>query len=136
MEPELDGYRLAGQRMVMYTDLNPAGRLFGGRLMAWLDESVGMMAMQLMHTNSIVTKKIGELVFDAPGLLGDFVEIWCRQERRGNTSLTLDCIVLVRRTDGAQPDSPNVEQICHSTVVFVAIGRDGRPARWQESSSR
>ena len=35
---ELKGYQLAGRKIVMYPDLNFAGRLFGGQLMSWIDE--------------------------------------------------------------------------------------------------
>ena len=123
-----EGYKLSGQRLVMYSDLNAAGRLFGGRLMAWLDESLAMSAMQMMGTNTIVTKKFGELVFDAPGLLGDFVEIWCRPAREGRTSLTLECRALVH-----QLEPPALKQICQATVVYVAIDKDGQPRPWREA---
>ncbi|HVR76267.1 MAG TPA: hotdog domain-containing protein, partial [Planctomycetota bacterium] len=96
MAGPLDGYDLSVQRLVMYSDLNAAGRLFGGRLMGWIDEATAMTAMRITRTKRVVTKKFGEVVFEAPGLLGDLVEIWCRPEREGTTSLTLDAKVLVR----------------------------------------
>jgi len=125
MSLPLDGYIQAAQHLVMYTDLNAAGRLFGGRLMAWIDEGTAMTAMQLMKTRNIVTKKFGEVVFDAPGRLGDLVEIWCQPEREGTTSLTLDTRVLVRTVQ-----TEKIRQICHSTVVYVALDEEGRPHRW------
>lgn len=122
----LDGYVLAAQRLVMYSDLNFAARLFGGRLMAWIDEATAMAAMRIMRTKRIVTKKFGEVVFDAPGLLGDYVEIWCRAEREGVTSLTLDCRVIVRTIH------PEVtRQICSSSVVYVALDEAGKPTPWK-----
>jgi len=127
----LDGYVLAAQRLVMYSDLNAAGRLCGGRLMAWLDEATAMAAMRVMKTKRIVTKKFGEVVFDAPGLLGDYVEIWCRPEHEGTTSLTLDCRVLVRSIE-----PQGVRQISSSTVVYVAIDAQGRPKPWNTPKSR
>ncbi|MBI4604403.1 MAG: acyl-CoA thioesterase [Planctomycetes bacterium] len=126
MEPSLEGYILCAQRLVMYSDLNAAGRLFGGRLMAWIDEATAMAAMRVMRTKRIVTKKFGEVVFDAPGMLGDFVEIWCRPEKEGTTSLTLDCRVLVRTIRPEQ-----AKQICRSTVVYVALDEEGRPKPWR-----
>ena len=97
--------------------------------MAWVDESLAMSAMHHMATTRIVTKRVGELVFDAPGLLGDFVEIWCRPEKEGRSSLTMDCLVLVRRLS-----PPGVEQLCHSTFVYVAIDEKGRPQPWTHPS--
>lgn len=124
--PSLDGYVLAAQRIVMYSDLNAAGRLFGGRLMAWLDEATAMAAMRIMGTPRVVTKKFGEVVFDAPGLLGDLVEIWCRRDREGTTSLALDCRVIVRTI---APET--TRQILSSTVVYVALDAEGRPSPWR-----
>ena len=119
-------YVLANRRLVMLTDLNAAGRLFGGRLMAWVDEATAMVAMRIMGTRQIVTKKFGEFIFDAPGVAGDFIEIWCRPLREGNTSLTLDCRVTVRDVR-----ENTARQICSSNVVFVALDEEGRPRRWK-----
>ena len=127
MQEALKDFILSAQRLVMYSDLNAAGRLFGGRLMAWMDEASAMTAMRIMSTKRIVTKKFGEVVFDAPGMLGDYVEIWCRPLRQGRTSLTLDCRVLVRTI---RPET--VAQICRSTVVYVALDEDGRPTPWKQ----
>ena len=123
---ELEDYTLATRKLVMYPDLNSAGRLFGGQLMSWIDEATAMVAMEIMGTRNIVTKKFGEIVFDAPGRLGDIVEVWCRSAARGHTSLTMDCRCVVR--DVA---SSSVRRISTSSVVYVAIDENGRPRRWQ-----
>ena len=112
-KPEgLKGYQLAGRKIVMYPDLNFTGRLFGGQLMSWIDEVLAAAAMNLMGTKNIVTKKFGEIVFDAPGLLGDVVEIWYRPVKDGGTSLSMDCRVVVGRGEPSMP-----EQISSSPVV-------------------
>lgn len=118
------------ERLIMYSDLNAAGRLFGGRLMAWLDEASAMAAMRVMNTKSVVTKKFGEVVFEAPGMLGDYVEIWCHPVREGTTSLTLDCKVIVRDVR-----ENTVREICTSNVVYVAIDENGRPRAWKRKDS-
>jgi acyl-CoA thioesterase YciA len=129
MSPPLDGYVLSAQRLVIYSDLNAATRLFGGTLMAWMDEATVMTAMRIMKTKRIVTKKFGEVVFEAPGMLGDLVEIWCRSDHEGTTSLTLDCRVFVRSVG-----SDEARQICRSTVVYVALDEEGRPKPWKTSN--
>jgi len=117
----------ANRRLVMYQDLNAAGRLFGGELMRWLDEATGQVASRIMGTKDLVTKKFGEVVFDYPGRLGDSVEIWCRTFHEGTTSLGLEARVLVR---GVKPET--LHQICHCTVVYVALDATGRPAAWRK----
>ena len=78
----------------------------------------------------LVTKKISEVVFDEPGLLGDVVEIWCKAIRLGRTSVTLDCRMLVRRErEGAE----TIRQICHCEIVYVALNEEGRPTSWHDN---
>lgn len=124
----LEDYELAGRKIVMYPDLNFSGRLFGGQLMSWIDEAMATMAMTLMGTKNVVTKKFGEIVFDAPGLLGDVVEIWCTPVKEGSTSVTMDCRVVVSRGE-----PPKLEQISSSTVVYVALDAGGSPSPWRKS---
>ncbi|MEC8896635.1 MAG: hotdog domain-containing protein [Planctomycetota bacterium] len=125
---DLEGYELAGRKIVMYPDLNFAGRLFGGQLMSWIDEAMATMAMGRMGTKNIVTKKFGEIVFDAPGLLGDVVEIWSRPVKEGTTSLAFDCRVVVSRGE-----SSRLEQIGSSKVVYVALDDAGVPSPWRKN---
>jgi acyl-CoA thioesterase YciA len=110
-----EGYTFATRKLVMYSHLNAAGRLFGGLLMSWIDEALAMVAGSVMRTRSIATKKFGEVVFEAPGRAGDVVEIWSKVSHEGRSSLTLEGLVVVHRE--------NFERlvICRCTVVFVAI---------------
>jgi acyl-CoA hydrolase len=129
---ELQGYTLASRNTVMYPHLNAAGRLFGGQLMSWIDEGTAIVARQIMGTRNIVTRKFGEIVFDAPGLLGDVVEIWCRPEKLGRTSLTMDCRVVVQRGAVAAAE---LEAIGRSSVVYVALDEAGRPFPWRRDAA-
>lgn len=95
--------------------------------MAWLDVGAAMVARRHMKAKSIVTKKFSEMVFEAPGLLGDIIEVWCKVSREGITSLTLDCVAVVHRDDDV------LTTIGHCEVVFVAIDDEGRPTPWNLS---
>jgi acyl-CoA thioesterase YciA len=117
----------ASRRLVMFGDLNAGGRLFGGELMRWVDEGVAQVAARIMQTKNLVTKMFGEVVFDYPGRLGDSVEMWCRVEKEGTTSLTLEVRVMVR---GICPET--LHQICHLDIVYVALDDDGRPVPWRK----
>ena len=124
--PELQGYTLATRKIVMYPDLNAAGRLFGGQMLSWMDEATAMVAMSIMQVRRIVTRKFGEVVFDAPGMLGDVLEIWCKPAHEGRSSLTLDCLVVGIR------ESRTPVSICRCNVVYVALDADGRPMEWKK----
>ena len=128
-EMNLDGYQLCTRNMIMYPDLSVAGRLFGGKLLGWIDEAMAMQAMSVMKTQEIVTKQISEVNFLAPALLGDVLEIWGREVRRGQSSLTLEGKVIVRRE---VEELQEVVSICDCTIVFVAINKKGKPRVWKK----
>lgn len=56
-------------------DLNPAGNLFGGRLLEWLDEKAALFSYcQLNYEALIVTKLISEINFVSSAKNGDIIE--------------------------------------------------------------
>lgn len=124
-------YHFVSRKLVMYPDLNAHGRLFGGQLMSWIDEGLAQIAVRVMGTSDIVTKKFGEVVFASPGRLGDSVEIWCRVTHEGRSSLALECKVVARCVDG---DGGVMErEICRCDVVYVALDGNGRPTAWKKA---
>ena len=123
----LKDYQLASRKIIMYPDLSVSGRLFGGKLLSWIDEAMAMLAMGTMQSQDIVTKKISEVNFMAPGLLGDILEIWGRDTKRGRTSLMMHGKVLVRR---AHEDGEKLIPICECAILFVAIDQKGKPCAW------
>ena len=122
---DLAGFTMASQSMVMYPHLSRFDRLFGGQLLSWMDEGCAMTAVKLTGSHRVVTRKMTEVVFEAPGLLGDIIEIWCKPTHAGRTSLTLACQAVVCR-DGAAQRSV----ICRCEVVFVVLDEHGRPTPW------
>jgi acyl-CoA thioesterase YciA len=125
----LDGYQLCTRNMIMYPDLSVCGRLFGGKLLSWIDEAMAMQAMSIMKTQNIVTKKISEVNFLAPAQLGDVLEIWGEEVKRGSSSLTMHGKVIVRREVEGEA---NLVSICDCTIVFVALNENGKPRAWNK----
>lgn len=125
----------------MYEDLNSAGTIFGGKLVAWIDEGSAVYASCQMNARRIVTAKISELIFNQPAKLGDVLEIWCKNAREGTSSLTIDVLV-TRRTfaddpthtsHGAKLNDYALKQeteICRCQIVFVSVDEKGRPRTW------
>lgn len=125
----LEEYTLSTREYIMAADLNASNKLFGGRLLSWIDTGAAIVSRKVMGTRNIVTKKFSEMVFNAPGQLGDIVEIWCKVAKEGNTSLTLECVAVVDRIEG------ETTIIGQCEVVMVALNTDGRPTPWQKSST-
>jgi acyl-CoA hydrolase len=94
-------------------DLNHADALFGGRILAWIDEEVAVFVIGLLGTKSIVTKHIGEITFESPAKNGDVVEFGLVTKSVGHTSITVSCLVRNTRTK---------KTICFADdIVFVQI---------------
>ncbi len=109
------------RKIVKPEDLNSRGTLFGGRLLAWIDEECAIYSGCQMNTHSIVTKYISELNFVSPAYQDDVIEIGVETVNVGETPLTVRCVVRNKET---QRDIVNVNRI-----VFVAVGENGQPTR-------
>jgi len=103
--------------LCMTKDVGVGGNLFGGVLMAWLDEAAAIFAHQHTGCGRMVTLKYTELLFKHPVKVNDIVEIYAENPRQGRTSITFD---LEGTVEG------NV--VFHTTCTFVAIDDSGRPA--------
>jgi|GEM_PF-409572 len=117
-------YFAISRKLVMHEDLNAAGRLFGGRLMEWVDENAALFCMTQMGTRRIATKKISEVIFNQPADLGDVLDFLCRVKSVGRTSLTCECRVVTKRI----ADDDRQKLIVECDLVFVALDLNGRPA--------
>jgi len=110
------------RKLIKPEDLNARNTLFGGRLMAWIDEECAVYAVCQMQTHGIVTKYISEMNFIAPAYQDDIIEIGTETVAVGRTSLTLRCEVRVK-------DSKKVI-VTIEKIVFVAVDKDGHPSEF------
>jgi len=62
------------RKLVKPEDLNGRDTLFGGRLLAWIDEECAIYCTCQMQSHNIVTKFISEMNFVAPAYKGDVIE--------------------------------------------------------------
>ncbi|SDJ11842.1 Acyl-CoA hydrolase [Ferrimonas sediminum] len=108
------------RRVVKPEDLNPAQRLFGGRLLAWIDEEAGIFASCQMSSRRLVTKCISEINFVSPGELGDIIEFGLELADQGRTSVTVRCQVRNKLTARVI--------VSIDKMVFVNLNEQGRPA--------
>ncbi|MEN9827085.1 MAG: hypothetical protein RI953_2830 [Pseudomonadota bacterium] len=116
-------YMSMSLRLIMPGDLNAAGRLFGGRLMEWVDEIAALYCMSQLARKQIVTKKISEVIFNEPADLRDVLEFFCRIKNVGRTSVTIECLVMTKILSPAD----RVKLIVACDLVFVSIDEQGRP---------
>ena len=105
--------------MVAAKDLNSNGSLFGGRLLAWIDEEAFIFSACQLKDDSVVTRYISNIEFLSTARIGDIVEIGMEVVDMGRTSITLACLVRKKGTDTI------ITQF--DKIVFVLVGRDGKP---------
>ena len=107
------------RKIVKPEDLNARQTLFGGRLLAWIDEECAIYASCQLGTRSIVTKFMTAIDFRRPAHCGDVIEFGTGTADIGRTSLTVCCEV---REKVSQEAIITVDR-----VVFVALDAQGRP---------
>lgn len=107
------------RKMIKPEDLNPFGTLFGGSVLAWVDEEAAIyVSCQLGKTN-IVTKYMSEIDFVSSARLGDIIEIGMETVEFGRTSITVRCEVRHKFTRAVI--------IRIDRIVFVHVDEKGRP---------
>ena len=107
-------------RILRHEDMNGYGRLFGGRLMEWIDDLAGIAA-RLQCGGSITTVAIDKLEFRHPAFLNDIVVLVARMTYVGRSS----CEV---RVDSYIEDKEGFRRVINRAfLTFVAIDKNGKP---------
>ncbi|MBB1194354.1 acyl-CoA thioesterase [Flavobacterium sp. SOK18b] len=83
--------RFHTRKWVKPEDLNPNGTLFGGKLLAWIDEELALYTIVQLENARIVTKYMSEINFRSSAKQGDIIEIGIDVIKFGTTSITLKC---------------------------------------------
>ncbi|NBW26952.1 MAG: acyl-CoA thioesterase [Flavobacteriaceae bacterium] len=111
--------RFHTRKWVKPEDLNPNGTLFGGKLLAWIDEELALYSIIQLENSRVVTKYMSEINFRSSAKQGDIIEIGIDVVKFGNTSLTLKCEarnMMTRETI-----------ITIDSITMVSLGEDGKP---------
>lgn len=105
-------------RLVLPGDLNHYGFLFGGRLLAWIDEASWIAASLEYPHCQFVTVAMDTVEFHHSVRDGTILRISCEREREGNTSTTYAVKVIDERAGSAA--------IFSTRVTFVSVDDAGR----------
>ena len=77
--------RFNTRKWVKPEDLNPNSTLFGGRLLAWIDEELALYSIIQLENPRIVTKHMSEINFRSSAKQGDIIEIGIDVVKFGNS---------------------------------------------------
>ncbi len=97
--------RFHTRKWVKPEDLNANGTLFGGKVLAWIDEEAALYTIIQLESKKVVTKFMSEINFMSTAVEGDIVEIGIEVVKFGKSSLNLNCEVRNKMT--------------HETIVTV-----------------
>ena len=111
--------RFHTRKWVKPEDLNPNGTLFGGKLLAWIDEELALYTIIQLENSRIVTKHMSEINFRSSAKQGDIIEIGIDVIKFGNSSIVLKCEARNMMTQETI--------ITLDAITMVSLGADGKP---------
>ncbi|MER3373599.1 MAG: hotdog domain-containing protein [Allomuricauda sp.] len=90
--------RFHTRKWVKPGDLNANGTLFGGKVLAWIDEEAALYSIIQLENKKVVTKYMSEINFMSTAVEGDVIEIGIDVIKFGTTSISLNCEVRNKMT--------------------------------------
>ena len=111
--------RFHTRKWVKPEDLNANGTLFGGKLLAWIDEEAALYSIVQLENPKVVTKFMSEINFMSAAKQGDIVEIGLDVVYFGKSSLVLKCEVRNMMT--------REKIITIDNITMVNLSEDGKP---------
>jgi acyl-CoA thioesterase YciA len=107
--------------IAMPSDTNPAGDIFGGRLMSQMDLAAGNAAARRARRRC-VTVAVDGMAFHSPVQVGDEVSVYADLISTGRTSMKFQVEAWRRSRDGDERI-----KVTDAIFTFVAIDSGSRP---------
>ncbi len=107
--------------LAMPADTNANGDIFGGWVMAQMDQAGGIAGVGRAQ-GRVVTVKVDAMTFIRPMKVGDVLSVYTRVGRVGRTSMTIEIEAWATRFQ-----TDRREKVTEATFTFVAIDETGRP---------
>jgi acyl-CoA hydrolase len=107
-------------KVVLPNDTNTLGKLFGGSLLAWIDE-IGAVAAHRHSGRVAVTASINHVSFNKPVDLGAIVTLSAKVSRAFNSSMEVIIDVFVEDRITGELTTSN-----QAILTFVAVDQNGR----------
>lgn len=116
-----EGYEIATRHIIMERHLNSFGHLFGGSMLAWLDEGSALFLMDKIGFSNFVTVSMQNVNFTAPGRRGDAIVICSRIVKTGRSS-----VVVQSKAFAQDPIHGDDREIITCEITYVCL-KDDRP---------
>lgn len=113
--------------VAMPADTNAYGDIFGGWLMSQVDIAGSILAIRKAE-GRVATVAVKEFRFLSPVAVGDLISCYAELGRIGRTSITVHVVAEACR----QLEAHSTHVVADATLVYVALGDDGRPRHIHE----
>jgi len=110
--------------LVRQEHLNQYGSLFGGAVLAMIDELAFIACTRTYPGRNFLTRAVLDAEFRAPAYLGDMLEFNFGIEHTGKTSAHVRVEMLIHEAEGGKP-----VRSFDGTVVMVCVDAHGEPTR-------
>ena len=115
--------RVPAIRVMMFPrDTNPAGTIFGGVILSYIDQA-GAEEAKLHGADTVVTVAMKEVVFHEPVYVGDLMSFYTEHVRTGRTSVTVRVAVEAAR----HRDRREVVPVTEAEITYVNVDANRRP---------
>ncbi|MBI5544842.1 MAG: acyl-CoA thioesterase [Deltaproteobacteria bacterium] len=115
--------RVEMTELVLPSDANPLGTIFGGRVMQWIDIAAGIAAARHARRPA-VTASMDALTFHWPIRVGEVVVLEARVLAAFRTSMEIGVTV------HSEAQSTGLRKLCTSAfLTFVALDEQGKPSQ-------
>jgi acyl-CoA thioesterase YciA len=108
--------------LMMPRDTNPAGTIFGGVILSYIDQA-GAEEARYHGAERVVTVAMKEVIFLQPVFVGDLVSFYTELVNIGRTSITVRVVVKAARGWDRTVEA----QVTEAEITYVNIDRDHRP---------
>ena len=112
--------RVESSEIILQSDLNSMGHLFGGRLVSIIDKVAAISALKHAH-RAVVTLSIDHLVFRKPVRAGAIVTVKASVNRVFSHSMEVGVIALSLPFGGVDE-----EHVCSAYLTFVVLDAGGK----------
>lgn len=109
--------------IVMPSEANALGTVFGGKVMAWIDVCAAVAAQRFTRTN-VVTAAMDQLSFEAPIRHGQIAVVQAQVNWAGRTSLEVGV-----RVEAEDPFTGERTHTSTAYLTFVAVDAENRPVQ-------
>ncbi len=122
VNPTMKERQPATRVMMMPRDTNPAGTIFGGVILSYLDQA-GAEGAYRGGAHRVVTAAMKEVVFHEPVFVGDLVSFYTEVVKKGRTSITIRVAVEASR----RWDRKEIAKVTEAEITYVNVNPEGHP---------